>query len=969
MSYHDYTRMLRRRWLLTTAVLMVLSAVLGFALAQAAPIAYDLLMIRATRAGDTQFSPLPDTTRPLGLPPGSQLVRWHHATGLLSIVVDAGPTGAVFDPIVSLDGQWVGYSLCLDVKNVSVAGPLEGCSLYKKHLTTGETVLLVDHHAWNPLESYATWSKVPHKSDPPGTAHMGQGVYHMGMAWLPAQDGKDHFLFTSNRAGLRTIKVDGTNPISMQLWRYDDGAVSQVWAPPTIILHPVLRPDGRIMFSTLENSLQGDNRRWGLWEMRPDGTDWGPSFSATKDPDNIPHFCTGTTRNSVVCTMYYPLNNLGFGTLLEWPIPGLGSASIQAPFFGPPSRKLNPRIPMGGFPWQYAYTPVGLHQLTEWTFQDDRNAPQRAGVYVGKLSHPWQAPGGLLVSYSAGPVHSGTVPTVNSGIYLVADGAPTDGPEDLIEVIKPDPAFNLIMPRPVLPWAAIYGVPPKDIPPLANDGTLHASLPAGTPFALVTSPTVCYRESIAGQGPAGWKGQRAWVGATDEFVSTNFDSQGADTKPDIACTDIAAIRFVVQGGIPLLMGGDPASGLFNGTFFAQNTEARQVLGEVPLHKPGVLDPAGNPDTSFLARIPAGVSWTLELVDSKGRTLAHSPTWHQAQPGEMINGCEAGCHTHAKVKQFNRDQVVAGKPGFAPTDLTTVALRTSEFKADVAPLLTTYCASCHTGGGAAPGGLDLADTTLSQGIPRNASVFVRNHNARWGGKISPYGANGFDGHYANGYTSRWTHAYAAVKGLLSWVLHGERTDGFTNSDFLSEPWPAGTKLQQMDLDYTDAIKTAHASLAMSAAEKWVIDHWVDEGMPVDTDPTGTRGWRSDVWRPTLSWFDAKVAGGTLVFGAYDVGTGIDVASLAVTRDGAVVIPQAIADSRWELPRVPGRYLIRVTDRVGNTRELVARVPGPTGLPLEVTQTWQRTNTTLTCVASGQWRAESLTMVDACVQTFP
>ena len=45
-------------------------------------------------------------------------------------------------------------------------------------------------------------------------------------------------------------------------------------------LHPVVLTDGRIMFSSLESQGLRSSLLWGLWHINPDGTNWGPLYSA-----------------------------------------------------------------------------------------------------------------------------------------------------------------------------------------------------------------------------------------------------------------------------------------------------------------------------------------------------------------------------------------------------------------------------------------------------------------------------------------------------------------------------------------------------------------------------------------------------------------------------------------------------------------------------------------------------------------
>ena len=61
----------------------------------------------------------------------------------------------------------------------------------------------------------------------------------------------------------------------------------------------------------------------------------------------------------------------------------------------------------------------------------------------------------------------------------------------------------------------------------------------------------------------------------------------------------------------------------------------------------MLDPDGNPDTSFLAKIPADTPFTFQTLDSDGMVLNMAQTWHQVRPGEMRNDC-GGCHAHSQA---------------------------------------------------------------------------------------------------------------------------------------------------------------------------------------------------------------------------------------------------------------------------------------------------------------------------------
>src|SRR5262249_50890481 len=142
---------------------------------------------------------------------------------------------------------------------------------------------------------------------------------------------------------------------------------------------------------------------------------------------------------------------------------------------------------------------------------------------------------------------------------------------------------------------------------------------------------------------------------------TNWDGQGADAGL-YANSDIHAIRILAL---------EPASLPVVGKFQNHAGERLRILGEIPVRKfDGVdqpLDPDGNPDTSFLARIPADVAWTFQPLDKNGMVLNMAQTWHQLRPGEVRTNC-GGCHAHSQKPTLFQD-TAAAKPEYVPFDLT------------------------------------------------------------------------------------------------------------------------------------------------------------------------------------------------------------------------------------------------------------------------------------------------------------
>src|SRR5262249_52423747 len=112
-------------------------------------------------------------------------------------------------------------------------------------------------------------------------------------------------------------------------------------------------------------------------------------------------------------------------------------------------------------------------------------------------------------------------------------------------------------------------------------------------------------------------------------------------------------------------------------FINHAMERMRVLGEIPVRKfgePGAsttrgqpLDPDGNPDTSFLAKVPADTAFTFQTLDKDGMVLNMAQTWHQLRPGEIRNDC-GGCHAHSQ-KPTPFEETAAAKPDYAVFDLT------------------------------------------------------------------------------------------------------------------------------------------------------------------------------------------------------------------------------------------------------------------------------------------------------------
>jgi hypothetical protein len=166
----------------------------------------------------------------------------------------------------------------------------------------------------------------------------------------------------------------------------------------------VILKDGRIMFSSLESQGLRSHHLWGLWSIHPDGTNWGPLFSAFEIGNGTAdstHFQTQLSDESIVAESYYNLNNAGFGSLYKLPIQ---RPDGYAPFG--PGYKQDPRnTPLRhgrhddgrGIFISFPFSPFGIEAFTPFVRKGDwPSLPAALGKKdsprLGLFTHPSGAP-------------------------------------------------------------------------------------------------------------------------------------------------------------------------------------------------------------------------------------------------------------------------------------------------------------------------------------------------------------------------------------------------------------------------------------------------------------------------------------------------------------------------------------------------------------------------------------------------
>ncbi len=962
---------------------------------------YDIAYVRAPRKGDAVGTNWTEISNPTFMDAGADLMLLH-PDGSEELLVKGGK-GSVTDPMVSLDGQWIYYSLLHDLSKASfTTSSHAGADIFKINVKSRKIVQLTQQK-FTPNLGAANWT-TDFRTPVKGKDYLSYGVFNMGPCPLPG--GK--VMFTSNRNAFRPPK---RLPHTMQLFVMDDDGANVECVGHLnlgMALHPVPLMDGRVMFSSLESQGLRGSTLWGLWTIHPDGTNWGPMVSAflPGQSPNAWHFQTQLSDGTIVAEEYYNQTSSGFGGFLKFPpaspdgTPGFGPGYVDDAR-NPPLRhgRLDdgrPRVQ------RLPFSPYGIEALTTFTRIDEGPADfavrsQFKGERVGRVTHPSGAPDNhLLTVWSAGPVNGGyTVhqPAVDGGIYLIKGGKTVDEPGQML-LIKNDPKYNEQWPRAVVPYSRIYGIAePKRLPTLANDGKLSPHLPAGTPFGLVGTSSMYKRESypngvvkpgsvtatFAGKDASGYQDLDPF-NPFDSSVSLNWFSQGADAGK-YANEDIHAIRILAME--PTTDRRGPP------TFRSHANERLRILGEIPVRKFDAngkqpLDPDGNPDTSFLAKIPADVAFTFQTLDKYGMVLNMAQTWHQLRPGEVRHDC-GGCHAHSQRPTKFEDTFAASLQykifdlGEKAPLVTSKKLDQSgakwdvkdetglryektahnvEYYRDIKPILQRSCVACHSSVNPA-GKLVLSDDKIvslpnADDVPGTYYRLTMDYAGRYGHKP-------VNGAWRGANASRYIRMFQSRRSLLVWNIFGQRLDGFSNDDFPTETQPgnaqtlalkgqpiADTKANRdrADLDYTGSVMPPPAAVAgayvgpggkkikvapLTDEDRRTIVRWIDLGCPIDL--AKGKGWLVDDQRPTLT-MALPVAGANpplekIVIGMHDY-VGLDPSSFTVTADFPL---EGIAAGKNLASKFvttnPGVWELKLTSAVEASGKLVVSVKDRAG----------------------------------------
>ena len=889
---------------------------------------YDIVYVHAPRYGDTTNTSWPDTTRPMQPDPAADL-RLLHPDCTEEVlfplpshqgIVDAPiGNGSVSDPNVSFDGRTVVFAYYHDESSINPqrGHSYAGADVYRIDLST-RGVTRLTHQEFTPnAGNGADFSNCG--GNPQGSNCPRIGVFNVGPAFVARDNpARPAIVFTSTRNNFLPPKPFGGSGHVLQLFLMDwDGKNVEQFGYLNVAraIHPFQLLDGRLLFTSWENQGLRDDRQFNLWFIGPDGTGWASAAGFGENAIGH-HFAAQMGNGDIAVVRYYNFNNNGFGDLARFPL-------------DPPGPDFLPIAEPGSY---MPFERPGQIDLTDWAsspwnLADDFPAPCTPGGFmygesgiicgngnanrVGKVTHPAAAPGGgMLLVYSRGPAnHNGiyvgggsALPFYDGGISFLSPAAALAGTTDpaALTSILNDPNVSEQWPRPVVPYGSMFPgrAQPAVWPDRVNAGDPEHGLPPNTPFGLVGSSSLIWRDTEPRPGLYG--------GDPDPFNGSHealyaWLHQGADAGI-YSDADVWAVRILA-----LFPGTDRRYPNDGPRFSSHASERMRILGEIPVRHEGVIDGNGDTDTSFLARIPADIPFTFQALDRNGMVVNMAQTWHQVRPGEARYDC-GGCHAHTKPA-LPFETTVAGQGGYVGTNagLETLLLQltqlsgspgtvtvpepsvTVEYFQDIRPILTARCAGCHTD--------DVSDGTLNlhadastvscagQSWPGTYYRLAVDNNANTSpgcafGLGTPAGTPSY---FLGPQQTRYIRGFQSRESLLLWEVLGVRLDGRANDT------RAG------DIDFTP--DATHPAL-LTWDEKATLTRWVDLGAPIDMcswpgHPCGTPtwGWFEDDVRPTL-WVAPTVAQAragplsAILVATYDLDSALAPGTLSVTFDVAI-----------------------------------------------------------------------------------
>ncbi|GAC29780.1 hypothetical protein GPAL_2929 [Glaciecola pallidula DSM 14239 = ACAM 615] len=850
--------------------------------------AYDIVYVRYPNESDEdQFINIPQGEHAYDIAAGADLMLLK-SDGSEVLLVDCEQC-SVMDPFISFDGKTVYYSLIEEPTIESASW------IYKINLSEGnyEPIRLTFNDGFDS-------SLYSNNNTPEHDQGSVRGIRDMAPA--PLADGR--IVFTSNRSALTAFRAH-TNAIVkgsvQQLYVIDDHdgtastkELSNLRLLETgnlhLVQHPFQLKDGRIMFSTWQDAgTKFSYAMTTLFTIYPDGTNLMQFTEPHDHHKNVDHFATQLAEGSIVSGYYYPSFDYGFGLLMKYPIESEGPDFLRGSSDATYTHSQQGRISFREFDRK------GTESITPHTTGKDIPAPNLSGKYSMPSA---TVRDGLLVAYSSGSVNhfnaacNGAVnlcEPLRSGIYLIEDApnARVTDPASLI-AIKDDPNYNEIWPRVVASYYDIHG---QEKPDIIEYDALDNRLNIGEAAGLVGSSSMLNREPLNEGAPDPFK-----PSIKRELNDGNWKIEGAEAGV-VTDADIYGVRIVVSPPIPFTKPirkgrnrgdwdsierhlADTRLDDVVARYGSLHSERWEILGEFPLTHTDVIDAQGNPDTSWVAKVPADTPFFIQTLDANGMTVISELTWRGVKSGETRTDC-GGCHAHSiEPLDFATTQAGLGTPisNVANLDLSDPIIQEGlwdltqgeiplfadtgiekqtgysygvEFTRDILPVINANCVSCHT-----------ANT--------NALVLDGSDNL-----VDAYSAitDNSEKIYKSPQVSKYLRVPQARQSLLTWIVWGERLDGRQNSD------------RDDDVDYP----SNHPTMSLTDLEKRTVARWIDLGAPIDfpeLNMSGQGGFRytDDYQLPVINIHQPKRGENTeneAIIGFSDAKSGLNWSSLAIS----------------------------------------------------------------------------------------
>ncbi|NOX76667.1 MAG: hypothetical protein GXP17_08695, partial [Gammaproteobacteria bacterium] len=497
---------------------------------------------------------------------------------------------------------------------------------------------------------------------------------------------------------------------------------------------------------------------------------------------------------------------------------------------------------------------------------------------------------------------------------------------DDARIVVDFPQYHEIMPRAVVSYQDIYGIsrpdPDDTRPPTSNDGTQDQRLPAGAPYGLTGAASMYDRETRSLNGTP-WN-MKDGGGTMSGRTYMNMAVSGSELAI-FDNNEIYGIRILMPvPNIPkeIYKGDEKWSGV-------QHHHLR-ILGEYPVRKPdsnGVepTDDQGNPDTSFIVRVPADTPFLMETIDKRGMALDIETASRSVARGEQ-QFC-VGCHVHTRdgmdpfasraktnINKFG-DFTGASAPLFVGMDANgypTVASAQATYAGEagatarrsfavdwannISAIVQNRCASCHGPGQSAQqktgllldGSNNTYQLITENRIRTSGGTTILNAYTNPGNGLTDLDASGTDRitpHYDCCTPSRWVSINSARSSMLVWALYGERLDGRDPLTGLP-PEGSGVVVDTRGFEYPEIWPKVGEHLAyvsnMPESEKRLIARWLDIGAP----------WRNvhdDMMRPVITI--TPVGGSSvssILIGLWD-DSPLDFTRFSVTANGVDITP--------------------------------------------------------------------------------